>query len=261
MSSVVSKVAERLPRKLFVRLVALQYPLFEPELRCLHQFVPDDKVAIDIGTWWGPWSWWLARRAPRVEAFEPNGSIYESLQHALPSNVVLHNVALSDRNGASVLWSPDRELGTEGRSTLTATGHPGWVHQDVMTASLDSFGFANVGFVKIDVEGHELAVLRGAGTLLATQRPNVLVEVEQAHQSADQFDDVLALMLDAGYQGSFLKDRVWRPLSALDRDAVRVRGETEQSRGMLRNTLTRDRYIHNFLFSPRESPGPSPGLA
>jgi FkbM family methyltransferase len=251
MSPVVSKLAERLPRKLFVRLVALQYPLFEPELRRLNEFVPKSKVAVDVGTWWGPWSWWLARRVPRVEAFEPNAAIFKSLQSTLPGNVVLHNVALSDHCGHSVLWSPGHDLGTEGRSTLTENGHRGWVRQDVLTETLDGFGFSDVGFVKVDVEGHELAVLGGAATLLAKEQPNVLVEVEQKHQSAEHMDKVFAFMDDMGYDGRFLVHGAWLPLSALDREAVRVRGETEQRHGMLRNTLSRDRYIHNFLFVPR----------
>lgn len=259
MSAVVSRLAERLPRKLFVWLVALQYPLFESELRHLHEFVPEDRIAIDVGTWWGPWSWWLARRVPRVEAFEPNLSIFESLRHALPPNVVLHNLALSDRCGESVLWSPDRNLGTEGRSTLRETGHPGWVHQEVATAPLDQFGFSDVGFVKIDVEGHELAVLRGAVSLLTTERPNVMVEVEQAHQSPEHMDDVFAFMADIGYQGRFLKDRAWHPLSALDRETARLRGEAEHTRGMLRNMLSRNGYVHNYLFSPHRAPSIGPG--
>jgi FkbM family methyltransferase len=250
MSSLISKLAERLPRKAFVRLIALQYPIFEPELRCLEHFVPPDKVAVDVGTWWGPWTVRLAQRAPRVEAFEPNSSICESLRRALPDNVVLHNLALSDQRGSSELWSPDHNLGTEGRSTLCATGHKGWVRQEVDTAPLDEFGFRDVGFVKIDVEGHELEVLRGATALLENQRPNLMIEVEQNQDSGAHMDDVFEFMATAGYRGTFLKNGSWLPLSALDRDTTRSLGEVDHSRGMLRNMLSRERYIHNFLFVP-----------
>jgi FkbM family methyltransferase len=100
----------------------------------------------------GPWSRWLARRVPRVEAFESNASIYGELQHILLANVVLHNIALSDRRERSQLRSPSDQLGTKGRSTLMADGHGDWIHQDVELAPLDGFGFTDVGFVKIDVE-------------------------------------------------------------------------------------------------------------
>jgi FkbM family methyltransferase len=255
MKDLLAAAAERLPRRVFVRVVAHVYRLFEPELRQLDHFVPPGKMAIDVGTWWGPWSWWLARTVPRVESFEPNGPICRQLSDALPGNVTMHNVALSDGNGSAMLWSPGNNFGTEGRSTLTAEGHPGWLGQEVETALLDDFDFSNVGFVKIDVEGHELEVLRGSTRLLARERPNVLVEIEQAHQSAERMDEVFAFMEDAGYRGTFLKDGSWHPLDDLDRESARRAGEVRQSLGLLRATLARDGYVNNFVFVPTEAAG------
>jgi FkbM family methyltransferase len=42
--------------------------------------------------------------------------------------------------------------------------------------TLDSLGLVDVGFLKIDVEGHELAVLRGANETIAKNRPVVFME-------------------------------------------------------------------------------------
>ena len=99
MGSVLSKVASYLPPKTFVRLVALQYQLFEPELRHVSRFVPSDRIAIDVGTWWGPWSWWLATRVPRVEAFEPNASICNALGAVHLAAPVVGMAATPDGNG------------------------------------------------------------------------------------------------------------------------------------------------------------------
>lgn len=258
MTGLISSMAERMPRKLFVRLVAYQYRLFEPELGEISRFVPEDKTAIDVGTWWGPWSWWLSRRARRVESFEPNAAICESLRNALPANVEMHNVALSDGCGASVLWSPGTVFGTEGRSTLIAQERPGWVGQDVETVRLDDLAFSGVGFVKVDVEGHELEVLRGGADLLSRERPNVLVEIEQAHQSAEHVDDVFAFMADGDYRGIYFQTGRWHRLEELDRDEARRKGEVRKSRGMLRATLACDGYVNNFLFVPKEASGPAP---
>src|SRR5579872_3092207 len=151
--------------------------MFEPELRQLDRFVPEGKAAIDVGAWWGPWSWWLARRVPKVDTFEPNTSICKVLNKALPANVTLHNVGLSDRVGRETLWSPAGGRGTEGRSSLLGEGREGWTAQSVEVVPLDDFNFSRVGFIKIDVEGYELSVLRGAAALLERDHPNLIVEV------------------------------------------------------------------------------------
>jgi FkbM family methyltransferase len=222
--------------------------MFEPELRHLSSFVPPDRMAIDVGTWWGPWSWWLAKRVARVEAFEPNASICNTLNDILPSNVTLHNVALSDARGEASLWSPSSELGTEGRSTLVGDGTSGWLPQRVETAPLDDFGFSDVGFVKIDVEGSELSVLQGARALLEKEKPTLLVEVEEAHQAPDGMDRIFDYLKDLNYQGKFLRRGHWCPLSEFDRAEARRIGQHRKHMGLLRSSLAREPYVHNFVF-------------
>ena len=46
---------------------------------------------------------------------------------------------------------------------------------------LDDQHLDNVGLIKIDVEGHELAVLHGAADTLTRNRPAVVVEAEERH--------------------------------------------------------------------------------
>lgn len=248
-----SRMAELVPPQVFVRLVALQYRYFEPELRHINSFVPAGRAAVDAGVWWGPWSWWLARRASEVHAFEPNKVIFDGLSRALPDNVHLHNLALSDRRTQATLWSPSGGRGTEGRSSLRPEGHNGWGEQPVDTEMLDTFDLVDVGFVKIDVEGHELPVLLGSVELIDRERPNVLVEIEDAHHSGDDIEDVFSFFAQRRYSSTFFAQKHWRPLSDFDRDKARRAGELAKSTGMLRSTILRsDRYIHNFLFRPRE---------
>ena len=247
-------MAELMPPQAFVRLVALQYRYFEPELRHIDSFVPLGRAAVDVGVWWGPWSWWLSRRASEVHAFEPNKVIFDGLTRALPDNVHLHNLALSDRRAKATLWSPPGGRGTEGRSSLLSGGHEGWERQSVETGMLDSFDLVDVGFVKIDVEGHELPVLFGSVELIDRERPNVLVEIEEAHHSDDGMEDVFSFFAERGYSGTFFAQKRWFPLSDFDRNKARRAGELAKSTGMLRSTvMRRDRYIHNFLFRPPES--------
>jgi FkbM family methyltransferase len=235
-------VADRLPPKVLVRIAAIQYLFFEPELRHLDDFVPKGKAAVDVGAWWGPWSYWLARRSPQVFTFEPNNAVFSGLSSAMPPNVKLRNVAVSDHEATSSLWAPPTGKRGEGRASLNA--RPGWVEQTTTTVTLDSFGLENVGFMKIDVEGHELEVLRGASELIASQRPNVVIEVEHG-----DVDGVFAWFAEREYEGTFY-DRGWRPLADWDRElAERM---SKRQIGMLRaSLLSKEHYINNFLFRSR----------
>src|SRR5207248_10305935 len=137
----------------------------EPELAMLRELVPAGCTAIDVGANRGYYSWALANIAASVEAFEPNPVLARFAQAKLGRKVRLHEVALSDHEGVATLYVPRRASG----SSLHIIGNLGNVythdHVDeiqVRLATLDSYGFGNVGFLKIDVEGSEMEVLAGA---------------------------------------------------------------------------------------------------
>jgi hypothetical protein len=115
---------------------------------------------------------------------------------AAPRNVVGHCVALSDTEGEAVLHvSP---IGSGGESSL----HPlGWPTNDVCVAvrTLDSFDLDDVGFLKIDVEGHEEALLRGAARTVEMFLPVVFVEIEQRHNPGG-IDRVVTWLGERGYR-------------------------------------------------------------
>ena len=69
-----------------------------------------------------------------------------------------------------------------------------------------------MSFIKIDVEGHEEAVLRGMQGLMRCWRPTVLVEVEERHNPG-AVGRVAAFMATHGYQGFFLLAGSWRDRS------------------------------------------------
>ncbi|MGO8126768.1 FkbM family methyltransferase, partial [Rhizobium ruizarguesonis] len=52
----------------------------------------------------------------------------------------------------------------------------------VPTRRLDSYQFGPLGFIKIDVEGHELKVLKGSQAILNRDHPNLLIEAEDRHR-------------------------------------------------------------------------------
>ena len=98
----------------------------------------------------------------------------------------------------------------------------------------------SVSFIKIDVEGHEVAVLEGARHTIATHKPNLLIEIEGRFLDGP-VQDVIDRVLALGYRGEFLDAfGQRRPVSRFD-EAV------HQDRAI--DPLD-PRYICNFLFTP-----------
>lgn len=247
-----SHAARFMPPRVFVPLVARQYRFFEPELRHLAEFVPADRAAVDVGVWWGPWTYLLAKRVPRVDSFEPNPDLAAALTEAMPSNVHVHGVALGETAGEASLWIPPGGVGTEGRATLEAAWRPatGGRTVTVQMERLDAFGLQDVGFIKIDVEGHEFAVLRGATGLLETQRPNLMIEIEHRSRDDHDVDEIIAFLAARGYAGRFLHRGTWHPLREFDREAARATAQRVARHGYATNlVLYARRFVHNFLFT------------
>ncbi len=176
----------------------------EPELRRLEEWVPRDRIALDVGANGGVYSWQLVRLARQVHAFEPQPELAARLRLAVPEAVV-HALALSDRDGEAELRIPAvGKVAYAGWSTiepdnrLEALRCSGVRSIRVPSRCLDSLGLDDVGFVKVDVEGHELAVLRGAERTLARCHPILLLEAEDRHR-ANAVESVRDFLAEVGY--------------------------------------------------------------
>ena len=246
-----SFVSDFLPDRVLCGAAAVIHLRFEPELWPLVHRCDPDGLAIDVGAWLGPWSFWLARRVERVVAFEPNPDLARLLTKQLPSNVEVHQVAVAEFDGTAQLTVSGSGRGGEGQSTL---GELAGAHSvlDVRTVSLDSFDFARVRFLKVDVEGEELGVLAGARNLLERWHPVVVVELEDRHGDVA---DAMKLMESLGYQGWAMVERIWRPVDAarlveLQRAAL----AHEPARSYIGTALFRSgHYVNNVVFTHPES--------
>ena len=137
---------------------------------------PED-VVFDVGANIGYTLVQFAPKVKHVHVFEPAPRALKTLRKTAAAypNVTLHEVAVSDRAGRVFF---QEEAGLD-RSHIAARGVP------VQAIALDSLGIVPT-LIKIDVEGHEQAVLRGAKGLLKTG-PTICFEAltEEAKQEIE----------------------------------------------------------------------------
>ena len=101
-------------------------------------------------------------------------------ENCLEGAVKVFRSAVSDRLGRATLYIPDPSHGLiETSSSLNAAfkPHTNTIEVDVVTLDALLMTGQKVCVVKIDVEGHEAAVLRGATSMIARDRPILFVEV------------------------------------------------------------------------------------
>jgi FkbM family methyltransferase len=219
-------------------------------VRVTEELVRPGDVAIDVGARWGTYTSLLMRLVGPtgvVHAFEPNPDHAEALRAIVGRhlNAYFHSVALSDDSGETDLHVP--LLSGEAADGLASLNRPATVHHTVRISRrrLDDVGLVRVDFVKCDVEGHELAVLRGAKETFGTLHPTVLIEVEQRHRGAD-VGQTLAYFDSLGYVGYAVHKDGLRPAEAfsLERDQVRPLEAPRLGSSWM---MPLD-YIHDFLF-------------
>jgi FkbM family methyltransferase len=229
------------------------------ELRFVCQKLQPGQVACDIGCHKGAYTYWMRRRVGAtgaVYAFEPQPRQVAYLHKAFAAmnydNVVVVPMAVSDHCGEMPLYVP----ATTGGSTHEASLERGLGGRQqpvgsglrVEVTTLDAF-FANEesknqrgpNFLKIDVEGHELAVFEGARQTLEVHHPTILVECESRHRPDRDVRPVFSLLESLGYSGSFFLNGERRPVAEFD-PAVHQRIDPANPDDLPAN------YANNFAF-------------
>jgi FkbM family methyltransferase len=135
-------------------------------------------TVLDVGAHIGCWSEPMANAVypyGRVIAFEPDPELFACLKRNLArSGQVCLNVAVWSSSGTVTFL---RNPANRGASAIKVSENIGGnVPIEVPSVRLDDMGLSNVGFIKVDVEGAELHVLKGAEQLIAENRPILFVE-------------------------------------------------------------------------------------
>jgi FkbM family methyltransferase len=239
-------VYTRLPRWLRTRhWIRHEIRTGERELRLVGSLLGPAGAFVDIGANTGIYSAVALRHRRPVVAFEPVPEEAARLRRLVGGRGEVHEVALSDHDGAETLYVPYAgEQAVTTRSSLVPEADPDLAHRKlaVRAATLDSFRLTDIALIKIDVEGHELAVLRGAAQTLARCRPNLLVEVEEP-RVAGALQAVTSFLSSLGYAGFWFDGRQLRSIRGFNparQQAVRQKyGEPRSAE-----------YVNNFIWLP-----------
>ena len=179
--------------------------LYELEVqRSIDRYLPSGSICYDIGASIGYMSLLMARRARHVYAFEPAPHAANELRKHVRSNgfdnITLVPTPVSDSHRPVVFSLTDNAYGPR-----IVEGPSRWPISTLTTTTLDAFAATHPlpGFIKMDVEGEEGRVLRGAGALLERKAPTICCELH----SEEAAQEVLDVLLPRGYRVTRLDGR------------------------------------------------------
>ena len=154
-----------------------EYKMYSKVLSMLSD---NKRVAIDIGSCEGLWSLNLSDEFKTVYAFEPMPDVYGIALRWLPENVKPYNVALSNREETIEMIFFDHNVGmTLKKGNAFIEDHMKDLPRKSFkanTKTLDSYGFSNVDFIKIDAEGEEQNIIYGAKETLDRCSPIIFID-------------------------------------------------------------------------------------
>jgi FkbM family methyltransferase len=256
MRSFVSSQLKRLAPSLFWKRKVKYYQshFSEMEMYLLPLLCDQSKRSLDIGGAIGVYTANLFDKSADVITFEPipkNVSWINDMIKYTNMNAQVMQIALSDHAGAAELKMLNDDTGL---STLEAENDLSKSAKSVNTITvevkrLDDLNLNDIGFIKIDVEGHEAAVLSGARQTIVACKPKLLVEIEERHKKG-AVQQCVSYLEGMGYYCYFILNKKIIPFAAFDiqkHQDVNHLGNSED------NFKRKGVYINNFIFVHQSS--------
>jgi len=170
---------------------------YEPEMI---EFIKDNYkggMFIDVGSCIGNHTMAFSTLADGVISFEPIPFVcFHQAANLFLSrirNVVIYNVGLSNKNGILRANIIGPEWSNLGGGTIQKNGEI-----KIPVVKLDSFKFKNVKLMKIDVEGHELNVIKGGMKTIKESKPDLFIECSTEKRFKEIYDYLQSLRV--GYK-------------------------------------------------------------
>lgn len=171
----------------------------EDEVAKLLSLINENSVVVEVGANIGTITVPMAKAAAKVYAYEPQPKTHALLarnveQNGLLNKVHIYSVALSDKEGETFISDVDydAEKLNGGSASLNDNGGV-----QVKKTTLDSEFTIDerIDLIKIDVEGHELEVLKGGIETITRHKPFIYVENDRSEKS----EALIAELFDLGY--------------------------------------------------------------
>ena len=151
----------------------------------------------------GIYSFYFRNKFEYIDAFEPINEVSYRLKALNLGKIKIHNLAISDKDGKLILNIPVNKGKIESGLASLEKIHTLCEYRTIKVKTIDSYNFDDVSLIKIDVEGHELSVLKGAIETVKRCKPIILVEIEQRYIKRD-IKEVFSEFLNLHYDGYFL---------------------------------------------------------
>ena len=159
-------------------------------------FVKNFTIAIDAGANYGIMSANLNSMFSKIYAFEVDPPVRECLKKNVEKfqldNVIVCDCGLSDKEELVSLNYLKNTFGTHINKEVSGTNS---------CKTLDSFGLTEVGFIKLDCEGYEPYILKGAEQTIKKYRPVILMEEKNYSKRyyGEEGNLAVDLLLEWGY--------------------------------------------------------------
>ena len=209
-----------IPSKLYIRrLVLKEWIKGRTDIKFLKYLINRNLNSLDVGAYKGVYTYFISKYSRMVYAFEPNPKSYKILKRTVDKNVKVLPYALSDKSSYNFLKIPKGKKGysNQGGSIRNVKLDKNYCKLKIETKKIDDLKLKNIGFIKIDAEGVELKVLKGAKKLIKKYKPNLLIEIEERYIS-EPIEKSLQKILIMGYRGFALIGEILTPLKFFDGD-------------------------------------------
>lgn len=175
------------------------------------ELLADGQTVIDVGANVGQFTLWAAARvgpSGTVLAFEPEQTCFKKLVRNIQLNgtntIRAECAAITDFDGEAALYLNDKQDDNQGQSSLTRFGFH-HLTQAVRCLRLDTFisreQIEGVHILKIDTQGAEMQVLKGASHLIEQDHPAILLRCheEKCQAVGESTVNIQRFLLDRGY--------------------------------------------------------------